>query len=100
MQNDYGGCEPHNQYGRSKRPKSVRITGKGVSDPMYERRERGRLQPQRDYHHPSRYTDLTNYGHCSRYPQWTATLPPLPGWFLASRKHKKNISAEVEASSQ
>jgi len=60
MQNDYGSCEPHNQYGSSKRPKSVRITGKGVPDPMYEHREPDRLQPQCDYHDTNRYADFTN----------------------------------------
>ena len=33
------------------------ITGKGVSDPMYERREPSRLQPQFDYHDTNRYAD-------------------------------------------
>jgi|KBSSwiStaDraftv2_1062776.scaffolds.fasta_scaffold1089600_2 hypothetical protein len=60
VQKDCRCREPHDKYGRSKRPKSVRITGKGVSDPMYERREPGRLQPQCDYHDTDRYADFTN----------------------------------------
>jgi hypothetical protein len=32
MQNDYGGCEPHNEYGRAKRPKSVKIIAKILPD--------------------------------------------------------------------
>ena len=59
MQNEYGGCEPHNEYGRAKRPKSMKITGQSAPDPKYEGCEPGRLQPQRDYHHTNRYADLT-----------------------------------------
>jgi hypothetical protein len=50
--------------------------------------------------HMNRNADLRNQGHCPEYLQCTASWPPLPGWFLASRKHKKNIKAEVTASSQ
>jgi hypothetical protein len=32
MQNDYGGCEPHNEYGRAKRPRSVKIIAKILPD--------------------------------------------------------------------
>ena len=60
MQNDYRACKSHDQQSRAKRPKSVRITGKGVSDPMYERREPGRLQAQCNYHDTNRYADFTN----------------------------------------
>jgi hypothetical protein len=32
MHNDYGGCEPHNEYGRAKRPRSVKIIAKILPD--------------------------------------------------------------------
>jgi len=60
MQNDYRACKSHNQRSGTNRPKSVRITGNVVSNPMYERREPGRLQPQCDYHDTNRYADFTN----------------------------------------
>jgi len=40
-------------------PKSVRITGKGASDRMYERRDPDRLQPERKYHRQNRGADFT-----------------------------------------
>jgi hypothetical protein len=79
----------------------VPITGKGVSDPTYERREPGRLQPQFDYHDIDRYADLTNQNHFTQeHSSVNGDLPPLPSSFLANKKHNKNISAEVEATQE
>jgi len=59
VQNDYRGCESHDQCGRAKGPESVEITGYNASDPKYERREPGRLQPERKYHQQNRRADFT-----------------------------------------
>jgi len=60
MLNNYRACEPHNKYGRAKRPKSVEITRDSAPNPKYERCEPDRLQPQCDYHDTNRYADFTN----------------------------------------
>lgn len=49
MQNDYRGCESHDQCGRAKGPESAEIAGYNASDPKYEGHKAATLQPQRKY---------------------------------------------------
>jgi hypothetical protein len=85
MQNDDRARKSHDEYGRAKRPKSVEITGYCTSDPSYERREPGTLQPQRKYYQVKRNPDFVNECHrsiatASPQKQSHSFHPPPSDW--------------------
>jgi hypothetical protein len=68
MENDYSGCESHNDCGGAEWPESVRITSYSASDPTNEHREPSTLQPERKYEQKGRYADFMQPRHRSEGP--------------------------------
>jgi hypothetical protein len=74
MENDYSGCESHNDCGGAEWPESVQITSYSASDPTYEHREPSTLQPERKYERKDRYADFMQPRHRSEGPGMTIPL--------------------------
>jgi hypothetical protein len=53
----------HHQCGGAKRAESAEIAGYSASDPKYEGREPGRLQPERKYDKKNRRADFVKQAH-------------------------------------
>ena len=98
MQNDYCGCEPHDQCGGAKGSESVEIAGYNASDPKYERHKAATLQPERKYDQKNRHGDFMKQGHPRRKSSVNGDLTAFARFVLgkqeAQQKHHRGSRSE------